>query len=147
METSTTTSKNILPENIFYGKDAGFLCKLLFFCLFFLIGARTYGQIAKTGAVTDDAHVVENKVIVWAVPAEQKVRPDDRIENNNVIWSKQENKISVAGAGNEHVPFQVVITTPIPEGRRPKAPEGFSIEASSLNLHECLKRRVSAFLQ
>lgn len=132
METSTTISKNILPKNIFYGKDAGFLRKLLFFCLFFLIGAKTYGQIAKTGAVNDDAHLVEDKVVVWAIPAEQKVRPDDRVENNNVIWSKQEKKISVAGAGNEHVPFQVVITTPIPEGRRPKAPAGFFIEASNL---------------
>ncbi len=41
-------------------------------------------------------------------------------------------KAVVAGAGNEHVPFQVIINTPIPPGHRPKAPEGFFIETSNL---------------
>ncbi|MEJ7677176.1 MAG: glycoside hydrolase domain-containing protein [Segetibacter sp.] len=38
----------------------------------------------------------------------------------------------MAGAGNEHVPFQVVISVPVPPGRRPKAPDGFFIKASDL---------------
>jgi hypothetical protein len=75
---------------------------------------------------------IGGKVDVWAVPGEQKVRPDDRIENINLVWSKADKKIHVAGAGNEHVPFQVVITTPVPPGYRPKAPDGFFIEASGL---------------
>ncbi|HET9485996.1 MAG TPA: DUF4091 domain-containing protein [Chryseosolibacter sp.] len=91
-------------------------------------------QIAKSGAATtsDAGESVEAKVLIWAAPAEQKVRPDDRVENHNLVWSGQEKIIRVAGAGNEHVPFQVVITTPIPPGRRPKAPEGFMIEATDL---------------
>jgi hypothetical protein len=75
---------------------------------------------------------IKDNVKVWAVPAEQKVRPNDRIESNNLIWSEEHKKITVAGAGNEHVPFQVVITTPVPEGFRPKAPDGFFIIASDL---------------
>ncbi len=69
---------------------------------------------------------------VWAVPAEQKVRPDDGVEVDNLIWSKEKKKINVAGAGNEHVPFQVVISTPVPAGHRPQAPGGFFIKASNL---------------
>jgi hypothetical protein len=71
-------------------------------------------------------------VKVWAVPAEQKVRPADRIENNNLVWSGETRKISVAGAGNEHVPFQVVISTPVPTGRRSPALGGFFIKTSDL---------------
>jgi hypothetical protein len=73
-----------------------------------------------------------DSVKIWAVPAEQKVRPGDRVENSNLVWSAENKKIIVAGAGNEHVPFQVVITTPVPEGWRPKAPDGFFITASDL---------------
>ena len=73
------------------------------------------------------ADILED-VKVWAVPAEQKVRPNDRIENSNLVWSGEKKKITVAGAGNEHVPFQVVITTPVPPGRRTPAPEDFLSE-------------------
>lgn len=94
---------------------------------------RTEAQISKSGAAGDQTkESIEAKVVVWAAPAEQKVRPDHRVENSNLVWSGGEKKIRVAGAANEHVPFQVVITTPIPPGRRPKAPEGFFIEASDL---------------
>ena len=90
-------------------------------------------QIAKSGAAGDQTKTeIQQEVHVWAAPAEQKVRPDDRPENSNLVWSKEGKKIKVAGAGNEHVPFQVVITTPIPPGYRPKAPEGFFVEASDL---------------
>ena len=90
-------------------------------------------QIAKSGAGGDQTKTqIDQQVLVWAVPAEQKVRPDDRPENSNLVWSKDGRKIKIAGAGNEHVPFQVVVTTPIPPGYRPKAAQGFFIEASDL---------------
>ena len=59
---------------------------------------------------------------VWAVPAEQKVLTKDKPEPKNLVWSREKKQITVAGAGNEHVPFQVVISAPVPEGWRPKAP-------------------------
>jgi hypothetical protein len=74
----------------------------------------------------------QENVQVWAVPGEQKVRPDDRVEKNNLIWSGDNKKITLAAAGNEHVPFQVVITTPVPPGWRSKAPDGFFISATDL---------------
>ena len=89
-------------------------------------------------------------VKVWAVPGEQKVRPNDRIENSNLVWSAEKKKITVAGAGNEHVSFQVVITTPVPPGWRPKAPDGFFVKASDLtsaNGESILKNQVSLFLE
>jgi len=73
-----------------------------------------------------------DNVKVWAVPAEQKVRPKDKVENSNLIWSAENKKITVAGAGNEHIPFQVVITAPVPEGWRPKATDGFFMSTSDL---------------
>ncbi|MRS05843.1 hypothetical protein EG832_21890, partial [bacterium] len=72
------------------------------------------------------------EVQVWAVPGEQKVRPEDKVEKSNLVWSGEKKLITVAGAGNEHVPFQVVVTTPVPPGWRPKAPDGFFVEASEL---------------
>jgi len=92
--------------------------------LFFLI---FFGYPGKS-QVTDEKEDVQ----VWAVPGEQKVRPDDRVEKNNLVWSGDNKKITLAAAGNEHVPFQVVITTPVPPGWRPKAPDGFFITASDL---------------
>lgn len=90
-------------------------------------------QIAKSGAGGDQTkESIEQKVIVWAVPAEQKVRPDDRPEGNNLVWNSERKKVRIAGGGNEHVPFQIVVTTPIPPGRRPKAPEGFFVDVSEL---------------
>jgi hypothetical protein len=69
---------------------------------------------------------------VWAVPAEQKVRPKDKPETTNLVWSGVKKQITVSGAGNEHVPFQVVISAPVPEGWRPKAPDGFFMTVSDL---------------
>lgn len=71
-------------------------------------------------------------VTVWAVPAEQKVRPGDEIESENLVWSQDDGTVRVAGGANEHVPFQIIITTPVPEGYRPDPPGGFFIEASDL---------------
>jgi hypothetical protein len=73
-----------------------------------------------------------DEVTVWAAPDMQKIRPDDEVESENIVWSADEGRITVAGAGNEHVPFQVVITTPVPEGYEPEAPGGFFIESSEL---------------
>lgn len=75
---------------------------------------------------------VSSDLKVWAVPAEQKVRPKDKPEKSNLVWSGEKKLITVAGAGNEHVPFQVVITVPVPEGWRPKAPDGFFVSTSDL---------------
>lgn len=123
-----------LPENIIYIRVDRYLSIITFICLFFIIGkGEVYGQFAKTGANDDKVNKVLDgeDLTVWAVPAEQKVRPDDRVETNNLIWSKEKKKINVSGAGNEHIPFQVVITTPVPIGSRPKAPGGFFIKASN----------------
>ncbi|HEY7159844.1 MAG TPA: glycoside hydrolase domain-containing protein, partial [Acidobacteriota bacterium] len=101
-----------------------------------LLHVRIYGQ-EKTGANDIYANVVSSDTLsIWAVPAEQKVRPDDRIEPENLIWSRAKKKITVAGAGNEHVPFQVVITNPVPPGRKPQAPGGFFIKSSILTNKE-----------
>ena len=89
-------------------------------CLILGSGTVAPGQIAKSGAATDQSTAaIDQKVEVWAAPAEQKVRPDDRVEAANLVWSKDNKTIRLAGAGNEHVPFQVIVTTPIPPGRRP----------------------------
>ena len=87
-----------------------------------------FGNVAnaQTGALDDGA--VNNSetlcVTVWAAPAEQKVRPEARIGNNNIVWS---------GAGNKHVPFQVVISTNISGSpRQVKTPDGFWMEISDL---------------
>ena len=31
--------------------------------------------------------IAQVNVAVWVVPSEQKVRPDDPVETNNLIWS------------------------------------------------------------
>ncbi len=87
---------------------------------------------------------------VWAVPAEQKVRPKDKPETNNLVWSGEKKQITVAGAGNEHVPVQVVISAPVPEGWRPKAPDGFFITVSDLkssNGKIIPQKQISLFLE
>lgn len=118
----------------------------------FVAESTLYAQ-AKTGA--NEAEVSKGPSTgegptVWAVPAEQKVRPDDRVETNNLVFSKKEKKINVAGAGNEHVTFQVVITNPVPPGYRAKAPDGFFIKSSDLTSHDgkiIPGARVSFFLE
>lgn len=111
-------SENIVTRNADV-KVADGIATLL---LFLLISGNSIAQ-----------QVAEKKdVQVWAVPGEQKVRPESRVEASNLVWSDEKKTITVAGAGNEHVPFQVVITTPVPPGWRPKAPDGFFVEASEL---------------
>ena len=125
--------------------------KLLYFLVALMAAGNVNAQISKSGAAGDQTKVdVDQQVIVWGAPAEQKVRPDDRVENSNLVWSKEEKTIRVSGAGNEHVPFQVIITTPIPAGRRPKAAGGFFVEASDLRSKEgkaISKDHIALFLE
>lgn len=131
-------SENIIWNSFILKKQVGerktvfSLIPTLFFL--FVLNLAGYGQIEKSGANVSQSNEVASSEssIVWAVPAEQKVRPDDRVETNNLVWSKETKKINVAGAGNEHIPFQVVITVPVPPGHRPKPAEGFFIKASDL---------------
>ena len=74
----------------------------------------------------------EAQVTVWAVPSVHKVRPEDRVQDSNLVWSRETKTVSLAGAKNEHVPFQVVITTPPPATRYEKAASGFWVEVSDL---------------
>ncbi|MEO9022952.1 MAG: glycoside hydrolase domain-containing protein [Ginsengibacter sp.] len=107
-----------------------FLLTLLVFL--FVRSSGLYAQ-AKNGANDNQINKITSVgegPTVWAAPAEQKVRPDDVIETDNLVWSQRKKTVSVAGAGNEHVPFQVVITNPVPSGYRPKAPDGFFIKSS-----------------
>jgi hypothetical protein len=76
----------------------------------FLLQRNAYCQVEKTGANEANTSIASSQTLtIWAAPAEQKIRPDDRIESENLIWSNANKKITIAGAGNEHVPFQVVI--------------------------------------
>jgi len=123
----------------------------IFLCLFLIFEERVLGQ-ANTGAneIKDNKVIAGDTLTIWAVPAEQKVRASDRVETNNPIWSKEKKKIIVSGAGNEHVPFQVVITVPVPAGRKPKAPAGFFIKSSDFTSKQGKKisqSQISFFLE
>ncbi len=73
------------------------------------------------------------EVQVWAVESVHKVRPEDPPQASNLVWSEKTNTITLAGAKNEHVPFQVVLSTPPPPTRYEKAASGFFIEVSNLD--------------
>lgn len=105
---------------------------VLFTAALFFANSSIYSQ-QKTGANDPKSGPgSSDSLSVWAVPAEQKVKPDDKIESSNIVWSRKTNLVSVAGAGNEHVPFQIVVTSPVPPGRRPKPAEGFFVTTSDL---------------
>ena len=74
----------------------------------------------------------DQPVSVWAVPSVQKVRPEDPVEGSNLVWSGKTKTVTISGAKNEHVPFQVVVTTPPPPTRYDKASSGFRVESSDL---------------
>ncbi len=71
-------------------------------------------------------------VEVWAAPAEYKVRPEERSQASNLVWDKKTGTVSVAGAKNEHVPFQVIVSTAAPKTEYDPAAAGFFAEASDL---------------
>jgi len=68
-------------------------------------------------------------VEVWAVPSIYKVRP---AQATNAVWDAASRTVTVAGAKNEHVPFQVVISTPPPPNRHIPAASGFFVAATDL---------------
>jgi hypothetical protein len=71
-------------------------------------------------------------VDVWAVPSVYKVRPDELTQASNAVWQKQTRTISVAGAKNEHIPFQVVVSAPKRASRYVPPASGFFVEVSDL---------------
>jgi hypothetical protein len=87
--------------------------------LWFLLAAAA--ACAQTGGVE-----------VWAVPSVHKVRPDERPQSSNLVWDGKTKTVSVAGARNEHIPFQVVVTAPPPPSRYERAATGFFVEVSDL---------------
>lgn len=72
------------------------------------------------------------EVSVWAVPSLYKVRSDEPAQERNAVWDRASKTVSLAGARNEHVPFQVVISTPPPRGRSQAPAGGFFLEAGEL---------------
>ncbi len=118
----------------------------LFACtLLFLLSNNTYSQDVQD-------------VTIWAAPAEQKVRPNDQFESDNLVWSEDTKEIQVAGAGNEHVPFQIIISTPDPgdsrvaseDYTRPEELNDLFIEVSDLtsNNGELISReQIELFLE
>ena len=71
-------------------------------------------------------------VELWAVPSIHKVRPDERPRASNLVWDRETKIVSISGARNEHIPFQVVVSTPPPPSRYQSAAGGFFVEASDL---------------
>lgn len=105
----------------------------------FILIQNMYGfsqTITQTGAINERIEYKNNNeqgITIWAAPAEQKIRPEDKIETQNLIWCQENMKINISGAGNEHVPFQIVITTPIKGASQEiEVPKGFMIQTSDL---------------
>ncbi len=78
------------------------------------------------------AYSQNDGVQVWAVPSVYKVRPDERPQSSNLVWNGATKTVSVAGAKNEHIPFQVVVSAPPPPSRYERAATGFFVEVSDL---------------
>lgn len=79
------------------------------------------------------AIAADAEVQVWVVESVHKVRPEDPPQAANLVWSEKTKTITMAGAKNEHVPFQVVLSTPPPLTRYEKAASGFFVEVSDLD--------------
>jgi hypothetical protein len=71
-------------------------------------------------------------VQVWAASSLSKTRPDDGPQAFNLVWTQRTKTITIAGAKNEHIPFQVVLTVAPPATRQEKPADGFFVEASDL---------------
>ncbi len=74
----------------------------------------------------------KDAVQVWAAPSVYKVRQTDRPQAANLVWDQQAKTITLAGAKNEHVPFQVIVTATPPPTRYDPPAGGFFVEASDL---------------
>lgn len=68
----------------------------------------------------------------WAVPSVYKVRPNEPVQAGNLVWDRQSKTISVAGAKNQHIPFQVVISVP-PSNPHAEPASGFFVEVDDLH--------------
>ena len=95
------------------GKESGEMI-----LLWFLLAAMA--ACAQTGGVE-----------VWAVPSVHKVRPDERKQSSNLVWDGKTKTVSVAGAKNEHIPFQVVVSAPPPPSRYERAATGFFVSPAT----------------
>ena len=82
-------------------------------------------------ALCNRVHRGAPPVEIWAVPSVSKVRPDDPAQSKNLVWDRETKTVSVAGAKNEHVPFQLVLSVPPPPSRQPAA-SGFFVTAGDL---------------
>ena len=71
-------------------------------------------------------------VEVWAVPSIYKVRPDESAQVRNAVWQKQTRTVAIAGAKNEHIPFQIVVSAPKRLSRYDPPAAGFFVEVSDL---------------
>ena len=69
-------------------------------------------------------------VDVWAVPSVYKIRPNESPQARNLVWDKASKTVTLAGAANEHIPFQMVVSTPPPPTRYDPPAAGFFVEAS-----------------
>ena len=78
------------------------------------------------------AYAQAQSVEVWAVPSVYKVRPDEPAQNRNLVWDKSTKTVSLAGAKNQHVSFQMVISVPKPTDEHHPAASGFFVEAGKL---------------
>ena len=47
---------------------------------------------------------------IWAVGNTEVISPTDDVQKFNYIWSYRAKQISIKAAGNEHEPFQLIIT-------------------------------------
>lgn len=83
--------------------------------------------------LTSAAQAAEpSEVQVWAAPDVVKIRSTARVQAENLVWSASDRTVRVAGAANEHVPFQVVITVPRRPSRYVPAAGGFEVTAHEL---------------
>ncbi|GAB4114397.1 MAG: hypothetical protein Kow001_15720 [Acidobacteriota bacterium] len=87
------------------------------------------GPQAVQGAQPAERKAVE----VWAAPDLVKIRPSDPVQHRNLVWSASDRTVRVAGAADEHVPFQVLITVPPRPNRYSPITGGFEVEAGSLS--------------
>lgn len=72
------------------------------------------------------------QVEFWATSELFKIRPEGWLRVPALIWDAQTATVRIAGARNEYVPFQVIVSVPPPASRREPAAEGFFVEVSDL---------------
>lgn len=71
------------------------------------------------------------EIEVWALSSLHRVKPEDGPQASNAVWDGATRTVKLAGARNEHVPFQIAISAPLP-GRRQPPVSGLFVEAEEL---------------